>query len=330
MANYWRATLGQNPGDFERFMSTISTSSILLPFDATASPATQAVSSLLTNSSSSPFPVPLACYPGLTSMQLDLLNSIETTVFNLSPASATSQFNTPCFADRPIYGVLDVLRLRLPFVDSRTGVAKQAAILDRDAAPRAVVYAGEVLSALPGTPQAHNMTQSQLADPRQYGTLNYLDHVMLNFLSSIPDVNIAIALVDFVLASPTAPPLNTTDLYQSLSSIPTLEVAVFGTINPSDVSSVVSSFSTPSESLFFGTDQSLALRHWAINGAGSSVVWTEFVGSPKVVRDVSFTDTTFNSVWNPAYTYLHSTQQGVSVNVGNITTAFQAIGIFSP
>jgi hypothetical protein len=155
---------------------------------------------------------------------------------------------------------------------------------------------------------------------------------MLNFLSSISDVNIAIALVSFILTSPTVPPSNTSDLYKSLSSIPTLEVAVFGTINPSDISHAVTSFSTPSGSLFFGSDQALALRHWAINGAGTSVVWTETTGSPEVVRDTSFSDSNFNDVWNPAYTYLHSTQtqQGVTVNVGNITTAFQATGKFSP
>ena len=330
MANYWRTTLGQKPEDYERFLSTISTSPILLPFDATASPGTHAVSSLLTNSTSSPFPIPLACYPGLNSTQLNLLNTIETTVFDLSAASATSELNTSCFADRPIYGVLDILQLRLPFIDSRTGVAKQAAVLTRDASPRSVVYCGEVLSALPGTPQAQNITRPQQVDPRQYGTLNHLNHIMLNFLSSISDVNVAIALVNFILTSPTVPPPNTTDLYKSLSSIPTLEVAVFGSINPSDVSYAVSSLSTPSGSLFFGSDQALALRDWAINGAGSSVVWTESAGSPEVVRDTSLSDSTFNTVWTPAYTFLHSTQQGVTVNVGNITTAFQATGLFNP
>jgi hypothetical protein len=330
MINYWRTTLSQKPEDYGRFISIISASPILLPFDATASPAGQAVSSLLTNSSSSPFPVPLACYPGLTSTQLTLLNSVETIVFDLSSASATSQFNTSCFADRPIYGVLDILQLRLPFLDSRTGVAKQGAVLTLDAAPRAVVHSGEVLSALPGIPQAQNTSRSQQVDPRQYGTLNHLSHVMLNLLSSIPDVDVAIDLVDFILTSPTAPPSNTTNLYRSLSSIPTLEVAVFGTINPSDVSYTVSSFSTPSGSLFFGSDESLALRDWAINVTNSSVVWTQFAGSPEVVRDTSLTDSTFNSVWDPAYTYLHSIQQDVTVNVSNITTAFQVTGMFSP
>lgn len=251
-------------------------------------------------------------------------------MFNLVSASAASQFDTSCFTGRPVYGVLDILQLRLPFIDSRTGVAKQAAVLSRDVAPRAVIYSGEILSALPGTPQVQNASGSQQLDPRQFGTLNNLDHVILEFLSSISDINVANALVDFILASPTVPPLNTTTLYKSLSSIPALEVAVFGTINPSDVSYTVSSFSTPSGSLFFGSDQSLALRNWAITAVESLVVWTEFAGSPQVVHDSSLTDSDFNSVWTPAFTYLHSAHTGVTVNVGNITDAFQATGQFSP
>ena len=105
---------------------------------------------------------------------------------------------------------------------------------------------------------------------------------------------------------------------------------MFGTVSPSDVSYSVSSFSTPSGSLFFASDQSLALRNWAITGVGSSVVWTEFAGSPEVVHDLSFTNSNFDSVWNPVYTFLHSTHTGVVVNVGNITDAFQVTGQFSP
>lgn len=329
LSKYWQSILGQRPEDLAHFMTAISTSSILVPFDATASLGTN-VSSLLTNSTSSLFPVPLACYPGLSSTEIQEVDSLETTVFGLASVAAASQFDASCFPEHPIYGVLDVLQLRLPFIDSRTGVAKQAAVLKRDAAPRAIVYSGEILSALPGTPQAQNTSRSQYLDPYQFGTLNNLNHVILEFLSSIPDINVANALVDFILTSPTVPPLNTTDLYQSISSIPTLEVAVFGTVNPSDVSYTVSSFSTPSGSLFFGSDQSLALRDWAISGVGSSVVWTEFTGSPQVVHDSSFTNTNFNSVWTPAYNYLHSTPTGVVVNVGNITGAFEATGQFVP
>lgn len=310
-------------------MTAIATSTILLPFDATASPGGQKISGFLTNSSSTQFPIPIACYPGLNASQLQEVNALETTIFNLPAAATVSQFDTSCFAGRPIYGVLDILKLRLPFIDSRTGVAKQAAALQSATAPRAVVYSGEILSALPGANQTQNSTQSQQLDPRQYGTTNHLNHVMLDFLTSIPDTNIATDLVEFVLSGSTTPPSNTSDLYKAISSIPTLEVAVFGTINPSDISYVASSFSTPSGSLFFGSDQSLALRDWAIVGSSSSVVWAASAGAPQVVRDSSLTNANFQSVWEPAYNFLHSSPNGVTVNVGNITNAFQATGQFS-
>jgi hypothetical protein len=262
---------------------------------------------------------------------VDLLNNIETTVFGLPPLSSNtnSRFDTACFPTRPLYGVLDILQLRLPFVDSRTGVARQAAVLNRDVAARAVVYSGELLSALPSNSGLPNVTILQ-ANPRQYGTLNHFNHVILNFFTSIPDINVARALVNFVLSSSTTPPANNTLLFQSLSSLPMLEVAVFGTIDPPDISSSVSSFAAASGSRFFGSDPAAALRSWAITGINSSVVWAEFASSSQVVRDSSLTDSVFNSVWIPAYNFLHSANPGVAVGVSNITNAFQAVGRLGP
>jgi hypothetical protein len=267
----------------------------------------------------------------LTPDQISRLNTIETTVFGLPSISSntTKQFDPSCFPSRPLYGILDILQLRLPFVDSRIGVARQAAVLTRDVGPRAVIYSGEIMSALPSASDLPNITITQ-TDPRQYGTLNHLNHVILNYLSSISDVNLAIALVNFVLSSSTVPPTNSTLLFQSLSSLPTLELAIFGTINPSDISSSLSAFGNSSGSLFFGSDQALDLRQWAITGTETSVVWTEFATSPLVVRDTSLTNPTFNSVWDPAYAFLHSSQPGVTVDISNITSAFQAVGEFGP
>jgi hypothetical protein len=62
-------------------------------------------------------------------------------------------------------------------------------------------------------------------------------------------------------------------------------------------------------------------------------VWAEEADSPKVVRDTSFDDQAFNSVWNPAFAYLHLSsdgQQNLTVNVGNITSGFEAVGKFAP
>jgi hypothetical protein len=234
-----------------------------------------------------------------------------------------ADFNVSCFPDRPIYGVLNILHLRLPFQGSQTN-AKQAAILSRDASSRVVVYRGEALSGLTN----FNPSSIPTADPRQFGTLHHMSHVLLDFFESIPDINVATQLVDYVLSYPVTPPSNDTILGQSLDTIPTLEVAVFGSVTPSDVTGVVSSFTTPSGDLFFGTSQSLAVRDWAIVATGTSVTWTEFANSSKVVDDNSFTDDKFNAVWNPAYLFFHSSSDA-TVSVKNITSGFASVNKFT-
>ncbi|TFY79265.1 hypothetical protein EWM64_g4747, partial [Hericium alpestre] len=191
MQQYWRAVLQQDPKNFNLFVSLVISSPILLPYDANAAPGNINISSLLTNSTSAPFPPPLACYPGLSSSQQQLISSIETTVFGLSSASTQSKFDTSCFPDRPVYGVLDLLRLRLPFHDSVPNVARQAAALTRDATPRVIVYNGPILSALPAS-SSTNVSSTMATDPLQFGTLNHINHVLLNFFAIIPDIKVAI------------------------------------------------------------------------------------------------------------------------------------------
>lgn len=312
-------------------MSIVSVSPILLPFDAISSPGAHPLANLL-NSTTGPFPPPLACYPGLNSTELSTVNNIETSIFGLSQASSTSNFDTSCFPNRPIYGILDLLQLRLPFPESQTGAPRQAIVLSRDVIPRAIVYNGEILSSLPTLLNTSTPSTSQ-KDPWQYGTLNNFNHVMLNYLTSISDINLAMALVKFILSSSATPPPSSSPLFSSLASLPTLEVAVFGTVSPSDVSSVFASFTNPDGSLFFGSDQGMDLRQWAIKGAGQSVVWAQNATSSEVVRDASLTDQQFMEVWTPASEFLHVSNpaaSGIVVNVDNITSSFQSLGKFSP
>ncbi|KAG6849871.1 hypothetical protein H0H93_004220 [Arthromyces matolae] len=313
LQNYWTNVLQQRPGDLSTFMAAFSVSPILLPFDATLTQHPMSVNSLLTSSSSAPFPPPISCYPGLNNTQLQLINAIEEPVFGLSPASSASAFDSTCYPDRPIYGVLNVLRLRQPFLDPRVGIAQQAAVLNHDVSPRAIIRNGAILSPLPGPSNASNVTVEQ-SDPRQYGTLGQFNHVVLQYLSSIPDVEVAIALVAYVLASASAqavPPPSASILFTSISTIPVIEVAVFGTVAPSDINSAASAFTTPTGSLFFGSDQGTAFRNWVISGCGSTTVWAESPLSPLVVRDNNFSDPTFNQTWTAISTALHN-------NIGNI------------
>lgn len=327
LAQYWTGSLQQKLESLTQFISIVSGSPIMLPFDATAAPGQHNISALLSNSTSNPFPPPLSCYPGLSTSQMQVIQQLETSVFGLQQASAATTFDTSCYPDRPVYGVLDILQLRLPFVDLRTGVAKQAALLTRDASVRAVVYSGEVVSALPGA----SSPGTPSTDPRQYGTLNHMAHVLLRYLKSIPDLGVAQELVRFILTVPALPPDNGAypTLFSSLSTLPVLEVAVFGTVNPSDIASTVSSYSDPRNSLFFGTDASLAVRDWAIVATGNGLEWADLATAKNVVLDNSFDNVNFNVIFDESWAFFHAPTPSI-VNVGNITKAFTDVQLSSP
>jgi hypothetical protein len=48
------------------------------------------------------------------------------------------------------------------------------------------------------------------------------------------------------------------------------------------------------------------------------------------VRDDSYTNVIFNQVWDAVSTFLHTSNSGYNVGVGNITQAFQSTNGFSP
>ncbi|KAF4605310.1 hypothetical protein EYR40_004094 [Pleurotus pulmonarius] len=318
LENYWINVLQQTSSDLAVFLSVLSTSPILLPFNAVTS-GEGSVISLLPDATS--FPPPIACYPRLTTAQTRNINLLETSVFNLPPVTSPSSFQSSCFPDRPVYGVLDVLRLRLPFLDSRTGdIARQAVVLKQETSPRVVAYTNEALAALPfGDGVSPN------TNPLNYGALNNFKHVVFRYLSSIPDVNVAIDFARFVLSRVATPPSNNTSpqLLAALSRLPPMEVAVFGAITTDDIDSVLSSFGSPSGSLFFGSDEALAVRQWII-GAGRSVAWTETATSQLIVRDSSFTDSVFNQTWSAAAARLNDAK------VADVVASFTSTTKFTP
>lgn len=324
---YWTTVLLQRPADLTTFKTALSVSPIMLPFNATSS----STRNLYVSTPSSPFPPPLSCFPGLSSAVLQQVNAVETNVFGLPAAVSATQFNPSCYRDRPVYGILDVLHLRLPFLDIETGVVRQAAVLTKDVTPRVVLYNGVLMSnMLNGTALRTTFTPFQL-DPRQYGTMSLFDHVVLQYLSSIANISVATALVQFVLATATqlpVPPTSTSILFQSLSSLPILEVAVFGDVQPTDLTSTVSAFTNPSGSLFFGSDDGSAMRNWTINTVGGSAVWTQNTTSPLVVYDKSLGDTTITQTWDAISLAISGNVKGIGL--ANITSTFQKTGDFSP
>ncbi|KAF7339383.1 hypothetical protein MSAN_02152200 [Mycena sanguinolenta] len=309
---YWVTDLQLTLDTLQPFMTALSSAPILIPFDV----ETGSVRTEMTSSTN--FPLPIACYPGLSAAQLTQINAVER-VFGLSPTTTSpSQFNSTCFPNRPVYGVLDVQRLRVPFPDSRTNVARQAVALKQDVAPRAVIYSGEVLSAYPGTPDD---TGSVSLNPNTYGTLGHFNHVVLQYLSSMP-TSVGRALVEFVLSNSTTPPTSSSLL--ASNTIPALEVAIFGTLTKADLDFVSSGFADAEGALVFGSSEGTTLRQWAIPTTGT-LVWTEFANSSLVEYDTSFNNTFFNQTWNATAGSL--TSPGV---ITEIINAFQSNGMLNP
>lgn len=324
LKNYWTTTLAQRDEDLTTFIGVFSRSPILLPFNGSSTTIRS-----LYNSSSLLFPPPLSCYPGFSPELMNLVQTFETTVFNLDSPTAASSFDAACFPDRPVYGILDLLRLRLPYLEDRPWLPRQAAVLNLDALPRAVIYVNEMMSTtFPGSTPRAKFNQSEL-DPRNYGTLSLPNHVILQYLSSMP-VDTAKALAQFITSAvgkPAVPPDPTSPLLQKLSSIPPLEVAIFGNIGPSDVSGTVTSFMAADGRFFFGTDAGSALRNWSITTAGGSVAWAENSTSPRIVRDSSLTDTTIDQAWRAVASRLND--QPETIGLSNLTVSFELTRKFS-
>ncbi|KAF6766289.1 hypothetical protein DFP72DRAFT_953283 [Ephemerocybe angulata] len=322
LENYWTTTLSQRAQDLNTFKAMLSASPILLPFNGSSSNIRP-----LYSSSSLLFPPPLACYPGLSTELMSQVSTFEKSVFNLDSPASASNFDVACFPDRPIYGILDLLRLRLPFMENRAWLPRQAAVLKAEALPRVVVYVNEMLSTtFPGSTPRAKFTSSEL-DPRTFGTLNLPNHVILKFLSLMP-VDTAKLLAEFLVTSsgkPPVPPAPTSALFKALSTVPPLEVAIFGNVGPTDLSGTVSSFMTASGSFFFGTEAGNAMRNWAITTAKGSVAWAENSTAPRIVRDGSLADATLAQAWQAVADRLGASNIGLS----NLTTSFETTQKFS-
>ncbi|KAF9532024.1 hypothetical protein CPB83DRAFT_785936 [Crepidotus variabilis] len=318
LQKYWTSVLQQRPDALATFKSALRVSPILLPFNASSGP----VRNLYSSSPTSTFPPPLSCYPDLDAGELQQLNAFESATFNLPNAKSSTQFDSTCFPDRPIYGVLDVLQLRLPYPDGAVNMAQQAAQLDSGAGSRIVVYSREPSNGNPVDSVTYVPSQT---DPRQYGTYNYFDHVVLQYLTSVPDISTASALVSFVLQQATGqklptPPDASTILFSALERLPVMEVAVFGDVQPSDLKSVNSPFTTPSGALFFGSDDGTALREWTISTGQHPVVWTQNATSPTVLRDTTLDSANIISqTWTAASNAIK--QHAAGVGLANVTNS---------
>ncbi|ORY78832.1 hypothetical protein BCR35DRAFT_304821 [Leucosporidium creatinivorum] len=267
--------LGLADADLATFKSALQDAEVLVPFEATGSlPTGETMMSLaqgLSNTSS--FPVGVGCMAGLSGEELSRVIEVEQKAFGLAALQVGGSFNASSCLDRPLYGILNLLNLRLPFAstDNRTSLPSQAITLSSDAKARCTLHGGETLvGALAGSPSASSSSSS--AD--QFGTFANLDHVLLAYLNLLTAEQ-ATELASFVLSSTAAPPNSTSSL---LGSLPIFEVQLWGGLSssayPSSVASTVSSLSTTSagSTLLFGTSAGTTFRSWATNMT-SEVRW---------------------------------------------------------
>lgn len=110
--------MGFQAEQLRTFRANILASPVYFPFDLNARLGSQSAISAAFRSKDggTSFPIPAACISGLSTTQLAEVNRVEADIFGLPAATALSEVSTNC-TERPIYGFLNVLNLRLPFSD---------------------------------------------------------------------------------------------------------------------------------------------------------------------------------------------------------------------
>lgn len=295
--------------DVDRFVSAFSAAPVILPFDTSSNQVAAFLANTTSNQGIS-LPAPIACLPGVSQQGRINLDFIEQNVFGLSSLGASpSTLDSSCFPDRPLYGVLDLLRLRQPFSDSRNSMRIPTAQLISEAAPRVILHSGEQLVGLTGANDNGIATQSNFTvlngDPREYGTLQHLNHVALSWLQSFPTLTLATQAAQFVLNANdnTLPPTTGNPLYDQTNNLidfPIVEVTVFGTVLPTDTETFRANFATPNGTLFFGSTNGEAFRQWALRDDGDVILWSESTTAAQVVQEHVSNNTAFETIWAEA------------------------------
>lgn len=206
-----------------------------------------------------------------------------------------------------MYGILDILGLRLPFLDSdpRPYLSKQAIVLNEDTKSRVSVHAGELLVGASSGPPTSPSSSSL---PDHFGTFTHIETVILDYLNLIP-ASLAKELVAFVLSQPTSPPLPSSALYQNsnqLLSLPLFEMQIWGGVRYTDIDHSVSSLaSSNSTQLFFGSSHGNQFRQWAIEGGATvqtgqvgGIDWSLNSLEVDIVVDKTLRNQTFLRIWN--------------------------------
>ncbi|KAL7417491.1 hypothetical protein BDY24DRAFT_375065 [Mrakia frigida] len=340
LARFWTSNLSLPVAQLPLFLDAVRASPVVIPFDATASIGSQSLVGLTQLSSTASFPPPTSCYPNLSDEQRSTVEGFESSVFALASATVGGEVLTSsCFPDRPVYGSLNLLHLRTPFLDGPTGLARQAVIVNEDVKTRATFRVGELLAGFPGG-GGGGATSTESFDPREQGNFQHLNYVVLSFLQAMPSITVAQDFISFILSEPTAstllplPPSNTSTLFPLLSSLPTIEVALVGSILISNINYTLSSFSTTSNppTLFFGSPNSNTFRLWAVQSPSTSslspaVIWSESATSQEVVVQQTSSEVGFERVFNEAAKVIATGMETGEEDVRLVVEVFDALGL---
>lgn len=273
------------------FLSAIQRAPIVIPLDWNK------VANLSNGVS---FPPAAACTDSLTLSQTQSVNALETNAFGLAPLRSSTQ---NCSVDRPTYGILNLLYLRLPYADSdtRRNLPKQGIVLAESVKSRCSFHAGELLDIYGAA-----TSPSSPSLPDRFGTSDNLQHVVLAYLALL-DRSLAKLLVEFVLQSGSTPLESTSTLYtmsKQLALLPVMSVQVWGGVRRTDVVGAISSIaSNDGSSLFYGSDGAQEWRRWIGEGnTGAGIAWSGNAMSREVLLDNSLSPTALLSLRNEVTT----------------------------
>ncbi|KZV94105.1 hypothetical protein EXIGLDRAFT_767400 [Exidia glandulosa HHB12029] len=302
LSKYWTAELQLPESSLASFIKAMQTAPVLLPFDATFSTTSAGMEDLFASSSTLSVPPPAACYPRANFTDLQIITDFEQRAFGFPElTAANTAWNTSCIAERPVYGVLNPLHLRTPFLTTAQHPG-QAVALEQPPKYRAIYHLGDILASFPFDHPRSDLTLDFIG-PREFGTVDHLHHILLSYLQAMPTVKLAATAAQFIIdaaSSPwSSPPPSTSALFDVAAQLPVIGVAFFGTLSPSDVSSFYSDFSSPSGSLFFGSDVGSKFRSWALDVVSAPISWANGSLSAQFVKDEK-EDTTFDEVWDAA------------------------------
>ncbi|GAA5942890.1 hypothetical protein JCM10213_005054, partial [Rhodosporidiobolus nylandii] len=131
LKHYWNDTLLLPAEQLDAFRAAVQSAEVVFPMDATASSAggTAMDVAQAAKDAGTTFPPALGCRPGLSESVVAKVNEVES-LWGLSAVQVGGSANASC-TTRPLYGLLNLLRLRLPFPtsDTRLFLPQQSLVL---------------------------------------------------------------------------------------------------------------------------------------------------------------------------------------------------------